>query len=75
MTDGTMIDRQGAEEAISDVTRSFLDAIDEVITDPELATRVKIQAQANILRSILQHLIKNSPIMPEGASRYFDTGL
>lgn len=68
------INRKGAEEAITDVTKSFLDAIDEVITDPELAVKVKTTAQANMLRSILRTMLQG-PIMPQNAERYFDTGL
>lgn len=57
MTDGTMIDRQAAVDAITDVTKAFLDAIDEVIADPELAVKVKQTAEANILLSILQQFV------------------
>jgi len=57
MNDDRMILASEAEGAINDITDAFLEAINAVVTDPELANDIKLEAQNRLLTKALQALM------------------
>lgn len=52
------IPEESAKEAISDIVDSFLGAIDQYVTDPEVADKIKQAAEWEILRRTFMALMQ-----------------